>query len=140
VGAPTLARLTGAFAQPLVVDRVELRVTLRAGIAVYPSDGATGEALTANAETALNTAKQTGQRYLFYAPHMNDRNACDGLLQRLFSCDRLKRQSEARGSCVRRVRGAISRMAQLCLLVATAGRVAVTQAGILLPDRHGMMH
>jgi diguanylate cyclase (GGDEF)-like protein len=65
--------LTGAFAQPLQMDGVELRVTLRAGIAVYPSDGTTSEALTANAETALNTAKQTGQRYLFYAPHMNDR-------------------------------------------------------------------
>ena len=65
--------LTGAFAQPLPVDGVELRVTLRAGIAIYPSDGTTSEALTANAETALNTAKQTGQRYLFYAPHMNDR-------------------------------------------------------------------
>ena len=40
----------------------------------------------------------------------------------------------------RRVRGAIPRMAQLCLLLATAGKAAVTQAGILRPDRHGMMH
>jgi diguanylate cyclase (GGDEF)-like protein len=62
-----------AFAQPLTVDGVELRVALRAGIAVYPTDGETSEALNANAETALNGAKQGGQRYLFYAPHMHAR-------------------------------------------------------------------
>src|SRR6185503_6274854 len=68
-------KVTAAFAQPLAADGAEVRVALRAGIAVYPSDGATGEALTANAETALNTAKQTGQRFLFYEPHMNERVA-----------------------------------------------------------------
>src|SRR5258706_4130242 len=68
-------KVTAAFAQPLAADGAEVRVALRAGIAVYPSDGATGETLTANAETALNTAKQTGQRLPFYEPHMNERVA-----------------------------------------------------------------
>jgi diguanylate cyclase (GGDEF)-like protein len=68
-------KVTAAFAQPLAADGSEVRIAMRAGIAVYPSDGATGEVLTANAETALNTAKQTGQRHLFYEPHMNERVA-----------------------------------------------------------------
>jgi EAL domain-containing protein (putative c-di-GMP-specific phosphodiesterase class I) len=50
-------------------------VTLKAGIAVYPTDGQSTEALCANAETALNHAKQAGQRYVFYAPEMNARVA-----------------------------------------------------------------
>jgi diguanylate cyclase (GGDEF)-like protein len=67
--------LTDAFAQPLMIDAVELRVALRAGIAVYPTDGESVETLSANAETALNGAKDAGQRYLFYAPRMNARVA-----------------------------------------------------------------
>lgn len=65
--------LADVFAQPLSVDGIELHVALRAGIAVYPADGESSEALNANAETALNGAKQGGQRHLFYAPHMNAR-------------------------------------------------------------------
>src|SRR5439155_265607 len=47
----------------------------KGGIAVFPSDGATTEALWANAETALNHAKQGAIRHLFYAPEMNARVA-----------------------------------------------------------------
>ena len=68
-------RLGEAFFQPVVIDGVELRVTMKAGIAVFPTDGETTESLCANAETALNHAKQAGQRYLFYAPPMNARVA-----------------------------------------------------------------
>jgi diguanylate cyclase (GGDEF)-like protein len=64
-----------SFAQPLAVDSSELRVSLRAGIAVYPADGDSAEELSANAEAALSRAKQTGQRYLFYTSDMNDRVA-----------------------------------------------------------------
>jgi EAL domain-containing protein (putative c-di-GMP-specific phosphodiesterase class I) len=48
-------------------------VALRAGIAVFPADGETCETLSANAETALNRAKNTGERYLFYTADMNSR-------------------------------------------------------------------
>ncbi|HEX6267343.1 MAG TPA: EAL domain-containing protein [Burkholderiales bacterium] len=68
-------RLGEAFARPVIIDKVELRVTMKAGIAVFPTDGESTEALCANAETALNRAKQDGQRYLFYAPEMNARVA-----------------------------------------------------------------
>jgi diguanylate cyclase (GGDEF)-like protein len=70
-----LERLDDALALPIVVDGVELRIALKAGIAVFPTDGESTEALCANAETALSKAKQTGSRYLFYAPEMNARVA-----------------------------------------------------------------
>ena len=68
-------RLDQAFAQPIAVDGVELRITLKAGVAVFPADGESTESLCANAETALNKAKEANQRYLFYAPEMNARVA-----------------------------------------------------------------
>lgn len=70
-----LDRLGAAFGQAVLIDGVELRVTMKAGIAVFPTDGESTEALCANAETALNHAKQAGQRYLFYAAEMNARVA-----------------------------------------------------------------
>jgi len=48
---------------------------VKCGIAVFPIDADSTEALCANAETALMKAKQTGSRYLFYAPDMNARVA-----------------------------------------------------------------
>ena len=68
-------RLEQAFTPPITIDGVELRVTLKAGIAVFPADGESTESLCANAETALSKAKELNQRYLFYAPEMNARVA-----------------------------------------------------------------
>ncbi len=70
-----LERFAEAFARPVIIDGVELRVTMKAGIAVFPADGESTETLFANAEMALNRAKQQGQPYLFYAPEMNARVA-----------------------------------------------------------------
>ncbi|HKX37460.1 MAG TPA: bifunctional diguanylate cyclase/phosphodiesterase, partial [Burkholderiales bacterium] len=70
-----LDQLEEAFARPIVIEGVELRIALKAGIAVFPTDGESTEALCANAETALIKAKQEGSRYLFYAPEMNARVA-----------------------------------------------------------------
>ena len=70
-----IERLAQAFAQPIVVDGVELRVAMRVGVALFPADGETTEVVCANAETALSKARQAGQRYLFYAPEMNARVA-----------------------------------------------------------------
>ena len=68
-------RMAEGFAQPVIIDGVELRVTMKIGVAVFPTDGQSTEALFANAETALNHAKQAGAHYLFYAPEMNARVA-----------------------------------------------------------------
>jgi EAL domain-containing protein (putative c-di-GMP-specific phosphodiesterase class I) len=70
-----LERLDEALAPPIVIEGVELRVALKAGIAIFPTDGESTEALCANAETALSKAKQTASGYLFYAPEMNARVA-----------------------------------------------------------------
>jgi diguanylate cyclase (GGDEF)-like protein len=67
--------LSEAFVQPFVADGAEVRIALRAGVAIFPDDGENAEALAANAETALNRAKESGERHLFYAPHMNERIA-----------------------------------------------------------------
>jgi diguanylate cyclase (GGDEF)-like protein len=70
-----LERLDEALAQPIAIEGAELRVSVKAGIAVFPTDADSTEALCANAETALLKAKQTASRYLFYAPDMNARVA-----------------------------------------------------------------
>jgi diguanylate cyclase (GGDEF)-like protein len=70
-----LERLDEALAQPIAIEGAELRVSVKAGIAVFPTDADSTEALCANAETALLKAKQTASRYLFYAPDMNARIA-----------------------------------------------------------------
>jgi len=64
-----------ALGHSAVVAGTELRLSARAGIAVFPSDGNDADALIANAEAALKKAKASAQRYLFYAPGMNGRVA-----------------------------------------------------------------
>ena len=51
----------------------ELRLAANVGIAVCPDDGAGADALFRNAEAALQRAKETGERYVFYAPQINAR-------------------------------------------------------------------
>ena len=63
------------FGQPFDLDGSEVRLTAKSGIAVFPDDGDDADALFRNAEAALKRAKETGERYLFYAPHINARVA-----------------------------------------------------------------
>ncbi len=58
-----------------LADGVELRVAVKAGIALAPGDGTDPEILQRNAEAALKKAKAAGEKYLFYAPHMNEKAA-----------------------------------------------------------------
>jgi diguanylate cyclase (GGDEF)-like protein/PAS domain S-box-containing protein len=66
-GASTLFRM------PFQAGDKEVPLSAKAGIAVFPADGADADALLRNAEAALKRAKQTGERYLFYAPDINAR-------------------------------------------------------------------
>jgi diguanylate cyclase (GGDEF)-like protein/PAS domain S-box-containing protein len=61
------------FGAPFEIDGHEIRMTAKAGIAVFPDDGGDADALLRNAEAALKRAKETGERYLFYAPSINAR-------------------------------------------------------------------
>jgi diguanylate cyclase (GGDEF)-like protein len=77
-GAEEVARRIEAgaralLAAPFEIDAREVRVAAKAGIAVFPTDGADADALLRNAEAALKRAKETGERYLFYAPDLNAR-------------------------------------------------------------------
>jgi diguanylate cyclase (GGDEF)-like protein/PAS domain S-box-containing protein len=63
--------LTSAAGQPFNAGGHELRMASRAGVAVYPADGADADSLLRNAEAALKDAKRTGRKYIFYAPQMN---------------------------------------------------------------------
>lgn len=67
--------LLPAVQQPVSVDDIELNVSAKAGIALFPSDGTSEDGLLANAEAALKQAKHSAQPYLFYAPSMNSRVA-----------------------------------------------------------------
>lgn len=58
-----------------LADGVELRIAVKAGIALAPGDGADAEILQRNAEAALKKAKVSGEKYLFYAREMNERAA-----------------------------------------------------------------
>jgi diguanylate cyclase (GGDEF)-like protein len=66
---------TQFFGQPFDLDGREVRLAAKTGIAVFPEDGAEADALFRNAEAALKRAKETGEHYLFYAPHINARVA-----------------------------------------------------------------
>ena len=63
--------MVATLARPFAAGDGVLQLAARAGIAVYPADGADPESLCRNAEAALREAKRTGQRYQFYAPQMN---------------------------------------------------------------------
>ncbi|MFZ2208380.1 MAG: EAL domain-containing protein [Porticoccaceae bacterium] len=62
-------------ARPFPVGDAQLRVLVKAGAAVFPSDGEDAETLLRNAEAALKSAKLSGNRHLFYAPEFNARMA-----------------------------------------------------------------
>ena len=64
--------LDACFAAPFSVARQELRISAKAGLALFPDDGTRDDALFVNAEAACRKAKQTVERYLFYAPRMNE--------------------------------------------------------------------
>lgn len=61
--------------RPIEVEGREIRVTAKAGIALFPDDGSEADALFRNAEASLKRAKKTGDRFLFYAPNINERVA-----------------------------------------------------------------
>lgn len=63
------------FAEPFKIGDTELRVTAKAGVALYPSDGTDPESLLHHAEAAAQRAKHTGEGFVFYAQEMTQRVA-----------------------------------------------------------------
>jgi diguanylate cyclase (GGDEF)-like protein len=60
---------------PFKIEGKELRISAKAGIALFPSDGEDAETLATNAEAALKNAKETGDKHLFYTRHLSERVA-----------------------------------------------------------------
>lgn len=68
-------KLLEAVHQPFMVAAQELRLSVKAGVALFPNDGEDAEALFKHAETALKRAEAGGERYLFYTAQMQARIA-----------------------------------------------------------------
>ncbi|MBI2509830.1 MAG: PAS domain S-box protein, partial [Betaproteobacteria bacterium] len=64
-------QVLGCFKEPFKLSGSELLVAAKAGIAMYPADGADADTLFKNAEAALRRAKESGERFLFYTAEMN---------------------------------------------------------------------
>jgi diguanylate cyclase (GGDEF)-like protein len=61
------------FAEPFRSGEMDLQISARGGIAVFPDDGDNAETLLRNADAALQKAKETGEQYVFYAREMTRR-------------------------------------------------------------------
>jgi diguanylate cyclase (GGDEF)-like protein/PAS domain S-box-containing protein len=55
---------------PFSIDGAELRVTARAGCAIFPDDGDDAGSIFRNAEAALQSAKTSEKAYRFYSPEV----------------------------------------------------------------------
>ncbi len=65
-------RIMEIFEQPFELDGVEIYLSASIGIATYPQDGTSVDALLRNADTAMYCAKRRGKNcYQFYAKAMN---------------------------------------------------------------------
>ncbi|MEI9402593.1 EAL domain-containing protein [Mesorhizobium argentiipisi] len=70
--AETLQKIRAAVAEPVHLGKHHLRTTASIGVANYPDDGATADALLANADAAMYRAKELGRDNVqFYAPEFN---------------------------------------------------------------------
>ncbi|HEX3949521.1 MAG TPA: EAL domain-containing protein [Steroidobacteraceae bacterium] len=54
------------FSEPFQIDGQEFRPTIRSGVAVYPHDAKTADALVQNAEAALKAAREDNEKYMMY--------------------------------------------------------------------------
>ncbi|ARU32176.1 hypothetical protein CAP31_11095 [Sulfuriferula sp. AH1] len=69
------SQVMAAMSKSFKLEGQELRISVRAGIAVFPDNGKDADTLFRNAEAALKKAKLSGDRYLFYTPEFNARVA-----------------------------------------------------------------
>ena len=60
---------------PLEIGGHEINVAAKAGIALYPTDGADAESLLRNTQTALKKARNSSSRHVFYTSSLSERIA-----------------------------------------------------------------
>jgi diguanylate cyclase (GGDEF)-like protein len=82
-GGPIAQKALDALAQPFSLDGHEVSVSASIGIATFPEDGDTVDALIRNADSAMFVAKQAGgNRYSYYAAGPADGPGVADALQR----------------------------------------------------------
>jgi len=64
-------KIIGCLNQPFMIGGQEVRVSAKSGVALFPGDALVPDALFSSAEAALRQAKDSSDRYLFYARKMN---------------------------------------------------------------------
>ena len=64
-------KIIACLSQPFTLAGQEVRVSVKAGVALFPGDATEPDALFSSAEAALRQAKKSSDRYLFYARKMN---------------------------------------------------------------------
>ena len=63
--------ILGPINQRFQLGPQEVRISARAGLAMFPRDGSDAETLFKHAEAALKSAKRSGERFMYYSPVMN---------------------------------------------------------------------
>ena len=83
-------RMLEALDQPFQIDGCDVGISMQAGIALFPADGADGREVFRNAEAALKLAKSSGERHAYHSSEMNARIA-----QQLALADQLRAAVDA---------------------------------------------
>jgi diguanylate cyclase (GGDEF)-like protein len=65
-GLMTQSAAAPLFVEPFYIDGQELRPTIRSGLAFFPHDAKTADALVQNAEAALKAAREDNEKYMMY--------------------------------------------------------------------------
>ena len=65
-GVMTRSAAAPLFVEPFYIDGQELRPTIRSGLAFFPHDAKTADALVQNAEAALKAAREDNEKYMMY--------------------------------------------------------------------------
>jgi diguanylate cyclase (GGDEF)-like protein len=72
--ADLLARLIGAFIEPLIDDAITREIGASIGVAIFPKDAGDAESLVNNADLAMYCAKaETSKRVVYYDRSMDER-------------------------------------------------------------------
>ncbi len=71
----------GLLGEPFEADGTELRIAMKAGVALFPHDGADAGTLLRNSEAALRVAKKTGERHVFHVREMTAQAAVNLTLE-----------------------------------------------------------
>ena len=64
-------QLVALFGEPVTVNGLDIRITIKVGLAEFPESGEDAASLLQNAEAALRKARESGERYLHHRVEMN---------------------------------------------------------------------